>query len=94
MAIVIFETWFQHFGCKYNSTLYFGNWNYVINVVYTHTHFEVIGTATDDQVVRLAGSCVLERQKGPILGWAALAHLGSGLAGFGQRDGLNMDYKK
>jgi len=27
MVMVIFETWFQHFGCKYNWTLYFGNWN-------------------------------------------------------------------
>lgn len=54
----------------------------------------MIGTAADDQVVRLAGSCVLERQKGPILGRAALAHLGGGLAGLGQCDGLNKKYKE
>lgn len=42
----------------------------------------------DHQVVGLAGSRVLQRQDGPVLGGAALAQLVRVLARLGQRDGL------
>lgn len=49
---------------------------------------EVRRALADHQVVRLAGSRVLQRQDGPVLGGAALAQLVRVLARLGQRDGL------